>query len=249
MAQSILRRARPLMLARLAGAALTFGAPLVLARVLLPASYGTFKQAWLVINTLYLVLPFGITPSLYYFVPRDPRQRDRYIAQALVVTTAVGALAALLVLLARPILELQFHNPELDRHLPWVAAITFLYLAGTSLDHAYNSLSRVGAAAAVRVATEGARAAAMIGGALATRSLDGLFAGLALALGLRAAATWVLLPRAHGLRCSWTNLRAQLGYALPFGLAFLALIPQQQFHQYAVAASVSTAAFAVYSVG
>ncbi|BDG09419.1 lipopolysaccharide biosynthesis protein [Anaeromyxobacter paludicola] len=237
------------MLARLAGAALTFGAPLVLARVLLPAQYGTFKQAWLVINTLYLVLPLGVTPSLYYFVPREPAERDRYIAQALLATTAVGALAALLVLLARPLLELQFHNPELDRHLPWVAGITFLYLAGTSLDHAYNSLSRIGAAAAVRVATEGARAAAMIGGALATRSLEGLFAGIALALGLRAAAAWALLARAHGLRGSRAALKAQLGYALPFGVAFLALIPQQQFHQYAVAASVSAAAFAVYSVG
>ena len=249
MSQSILRRARPLMLARLAGAALTFGAPLVLARVLVPASYGTFKQAWLIIGTLYMVLPFGVTPSLYYFVPREPAHRDRYIAQALIFTTVLGALAGSLLLLARPLLELQFHNPELDRHVPWVAALTFLYLAGTALDHAYNSLSRITAAAATRVATEGARAAAMIGGALVTRSLAGVFAGLTIALGVRAAATWVLLPRRHGLRCSRSALRAQLGYALPFGLAFLAIIPQQQFHLYAVAAAVSAAAFSVYSVG
>src|SRR5207253_10486589 len=68
---SILRRAGPLMLARLGVAALTFAIPMVLARMLLPASYGTFKQAWLLSNTLFLVLPLGLTQSLVYFVPRE----------------------------------------------------------------------------------------------------------------------------------------------------------------------------------
>ena len=73
MADSILARARPLLVARLAGAALMLAVPMVLARVLLPASYGTFKQAWLVSQTLALMLPMGLTQSLYYFVPREPR--------------------------------------------------------------------------------------------------------------------------------------------------------------------------------
>src|SRR4051812_36020375 len=68
---SILRRAGPLMVARLGVAAFTFALPLVLARVLLPASYGTFKQAWRLSNTLFLVLPLGLNQSLVYFVPRE----------------------------------------------------------------------------------------------------------------------------------------------------------------------------------
>ena len=69
---SILRRAGPLMLARLGVAGFTFAIPMVLARVLLPESYGTFKQAWLLSNTLVLVLPLGLNQSLVYFVPREP---------------------------------------------------------------------------------------------------------------------------------------------------------------------------------
>src|SRR5690606_4650485 len=57
LADSILTRARPLLVARLVGAALSLAVPMVLARVLLPASYGTFKQAWLVSQTLALMLP------------------------------------------------------------------------------------------------------------------------------------------------------------------------------------------------
>ena len=57
---SILRRAGPLLVARLGVAALTFAIPMVLARMLVPAGYGTFKQAWLLSNTLFLVLPLGL---------------------------------------------------------------------------------------------------------------------------------------------------------------------------------------------
>jgi O-antigen/teichoic acid export membrane protein len=73
--------------------------------------------------------------------------------------------------------------------------------------------------------------------------------GLALATGLRAVATWVLLLRPPGIAVHPASLARQLRYAVPFGLAFLLIIPQQQFHQYAVAATVTTAAYAIYAVG
>jgi O-antigen/teichoic acid export membrane protein len=59
----------------------------------------------------------------------------------------------------------------------------------------------------------------------------------------------VLTVREHGLHVSLADLRRQLAYSLPFGLAFAIIIPQQQFHLYFVSANVSAAAFAIYSVG
>jgi O-antigen/teichoic acid export membrane protein len=246
---SILGRARPLLLARLAGAALTFAVPLVLARVLVPASYGTFKQGWLLSQTLQLVLPLGLTQSLYYFVPRDRASRDRYVAQTLWVTIAVGALAAVLILGGGPLVAARFENPELTRNLPWVAAFTALTLAGSPLDVAWNAGGRTTAAALVRVATEAGRGAGMVAGAALTGSVSGVFAGITLATAVRAVVCAAALFRTHGSRFDRSTLRRQLAYAIPFGLAFLLIVPQQQFHQYAVAAGVSAAAFAVYSVG
>ncbi|HYG69808.1 MAG TPA: oligosaccharide flippase family protein, partial [Anaeromyxobacteraceae bacterium] len=246
---SILRRARPLLVARLAGAIVTVAVPMVLARVLVPASYGTFKQAWLLASTLFLVLPMGITQSLYYFVPREPERRDRFVAQALWATTAVGVLATGLILAARPLVAAHFRNPELTRLLPWVAAFTGFILAGAALDLAWNATGRIGAAALVRVGTEVARAAGMIVGAIVTGSVVGVFAGiLATAIG-RAIITWIALGRAHGLAVELGAFRRQVAYALPFGVAFLVLIPQQQFHLYAVGAAVSASAFAIYAIG
>jgi len=246
---SILTRARPLLAARLAGALVAVAVPMVLARVLVPASYGTFKQAFLVSQTLALVLPMGLTQSLYYFVPREPSARDHFVAVTLWSHAALGAFAAALLLAGAPLVHAQFKNPELDATLPWVAAFTGLQLAGAPLDIAWNAAGRVGAAALVRVGTEVARAAAIVVAALAGGTVEAVFAGIAAAMAARLAWTWAALARGHGLRATADALRRQVAYALPFGLAFLLLVPQQQFHQYAVGAAVTSAAFAVYSVG
>jgi O-antigen/teichoic acid export membrane protein len=249
LADSILTRARPLLVARLAGAVLALAVPMVLARVLLPASYGTFKQAWLVSQTLALMLPLGLTQSLYYFVPREPGARDRYVAQTLWAHVALGALAGALVLAGRGLLAGHFGNPELDRLLPWVAAFAALNIAGAPLDFAWNACGRIGASAVARLATEGGRSAALVAGALVDGGVRGALVGMTLATAVRAFAGFVLLARDHGLAGSGALLRRQIVYSLPFGAAFLLIVPQQQFHQYAVSAAVSAAAFAVYSVG
>jgi O-antigen/teichoic acid export membrane protein len=249
LADSILTRARPLLAARLAGAALALVVPMVLARVLLPASYGTFKQAWLIAHTLALILPMGLTGSLYYFVPREPATRDRFVAQTLWAHVAIGLLAAAIVLAAGGFVAERFENPELLDVLGWVAAFTGLQIAGAPLDTAWNASGRIGAAAVARLVTECGRSAALVAGALATGTVRGALVGMTLATAARAVLGFAVLAREHGLAGSRALLRRQIAYSVPLGAAFLLIVPQQQFHQYAVSAAVSAAAFAVYSVG
>jgi len=245
---SILRRAGPLMLARLGVAAFTFAIPMVLARVLLPASYGTFKQAWLLSNTLFLVLPLGLNQSLVYFVPREPEKRRFWESHALLITTLLGALAAVLLLAAGPLVASLFHNPELGEVMPYVAAFTAFKLAASCFDLAWMAEGRIKASAAVRIASEAFYTICLLAGALWTRSVAGAFAGVVVATFAKALACWIALGR-HGLRIRGRDLRRQLAYALPFGAAFALVIPQQQFHSYLVSATVTAAAFAVYAVG
>ena len=245
---SILRRAGPLLLARLGVAALTFAIPMVLARMLVPAGYGTFKQAWLLSNTLFLVLPLGLNQSLVYFVPREPEHRGAWISHALLLTTGVGALAAALLLGLGPAVSAAFHNPELREVMPSVAAFTAFRLAGSSFDLALMASGRIKASAAVRIASEAFYSLCLIVGALWTRSVAGAFAGVMVATFAKAAACWIVLG-SRGLRISPRDLRRQLAYTFPFGVAFALIIPQQQFHSYLVSATVTAAAFAVYSVG
>jgi O-antigen/teichoic acid export membrane protein len=245
---SILRRAGPLMLARLGVAAATFAIPMVLARVLLPASYGTFKQAWLLSNTLYLVLPLGLNQSLVYFVPREPEKKRLWESHALVLTTLLGALAAALLVSLGPLAASAFHNAELGELMPLVAACTGFKLAASSFDLAWMAEGRIKESALVRVLSEAFYTVCMLAGALLTRTVAGAFVGVAIATFAKALACWIALA-GKGVRISGPELRRQLSYALPFGAAFALVIPQQQFHSYLVSASVTAAAFAVYSVG
>jgi O-antigen/teichoic acid export membrane protein len=237
------------MLARTASAGLTLLVPAALARVLLPAAYGTFKQAWLLASTLAMVVPMGAAASLYYFVPREPERRARFVSQSLLYSLASAALAAALLMLGRPLIERQFSNPDLNANVPWVAAFTFFWIASGPFDSAYTAMGRLRFSAAIRVATEVGRGLGMVIGAALTHSAEGLFIGIAVTLGIRAVLCWVLLVRELGLEVSWADWRRQLGYSLPLGVAFLLIIPQQQFHQYAVGATVTAAAFATYAVG
>lgn len=245
---SILRRAGPLLFARLGVAALAFAIPMVLARMLLPSGYGTFKQAWLLSNTLTLVLPLGLTQSLVYFVPREPLLKRAWVTHTLVLTTALGGLAALLLLTAGKLVADLFHNPELHALMPYVAAFTAFKMTGGCLDTAYMAEGRIKESAIIRVVSEGFYTACLIAGALLFGTVGGAFAGAVIATGARAVAAWLILGR-QGLDVSPPELRRQLAYALPFGAAFALIIPQQQFHSYLVSASVTAAAFAVYSVG
>jgi O-antigen/teichoic acid export membrane protein len=237
------------MIARLAIAVVTFGTPLVLARILVPASYGTFKLAWLWCTTLGVVLPMGLTPSLIYFVPREPERRGYFIAHALLVTTALGLCAGTLLHFFGPGIALRMEKPELAAQMGWVAIFTALFLAGSTMDSIPMSQGRIKLAAVLRFGYESTQAIGIVTGAVLTRSLTGALAGVVAGTAFRAVACWVMVLREHGLPISREDLRRQLAYALPFGLAFAIIIPQQQFHQYFVAASVSATAFAIYAVG
>jgi O-antigen/teichoic acid export membrane protein len=246
---SILRRAGPLMAARIAVAAVTFAPPLVLARVLSPAEYGTFKLAWLWCTTLGLVVPLGITGSLMYFVPHEPKRAGVYISHALLFTNIVGLAAGAFLYFAGPVLARSIGNPELAAHMPWVAAFTALFVGGNAMDSIPLSQGRIKLAAVLRFGYAGTQAIGIAVGALLTHSVAGTFAGIVLATGLRTVACWWMVLSESGFSISRAHLKRQLAYALPFGLAFAVIIPQQRFHQYFVSACVSPALFAVYAVG
>ncbi len=246
---SLLARARPLMLSRLASAGLTFVIPLVLARALTPTEYGTYKQAWLVSNTLYFVLQLGLAQSLYYFLPREPAKRAHYLAQAAVSLAVFGGAAAVALQALGPEVARYFGNPELQRLAPWIALTTFFMVAGAPYDIALTAGGRIGLSAGVRVAVDVARTVGLVLPAWRWHSLLGLMVGLTISSGLRLAVTWWITLAMGRPRIAWPDLRRQFAYALPFGAAIALAIPQQQFHQYAVGSMTTAAAFAVYSVG
>src|SRR5258708_26492749 len=87
---SVFRPAMLLMSGQAIAFAATFFIPVVLARALSPAEFGTYKQLFLLYSTAFLIGQAGMASSLYYFVPRSPADTGRYAANATVFLGSAG---------------------------------------------------------------------------------------------------------------------------------------------------------------
>ena len=248
-APSVLSRARALILARGASAAVSFVIPLALARLLDSEQYGTYRQLILVAQTIYMIVPFGMAQSLYYFIPRV-QERRAYLVQTLAFMAGVGGLSGVALVAFGPALANALHNPDLALLRVPLALYTAGLVASYPLEVALTADGRTQQAAWTYVISDGLRIAAMTLPVVAGTGLRGLcWALAALMVARTAAALMVLLPGQVGALLDGPSFKAQWVYAVPFGFAMAIAVPQQYFHQYAVSASVGAAAFAVYSVG
>lgn len=246
---SFLGKAGPLVLARLCTAALAISIPLVLARTLSLQDYGTYKQLFLISQTLYYVLPFGMAQALYFFIPRAEVQRP-YFVQTMLFLSGAGLLAAGLLFAFEEPIARHFSNPALPGYR-WEQAVYLVCLmASYPLEISLTSQGRTKRAAIVYLVSDTARAVVMVVPVLLGLGLKGVMGAVAAFAACRCAAAWVALLRSgKGPLLDRRAFLTQLRYALPFGAAMLVAIPQQYAHQYAVSGAVSPEAFAIYAVG
>jgi O-antigen/teichoic acid export membrane protein len=249
--ESTFRPALLLMAGRAVASAFTLLIPITLARVFNPHEYGTYRQLFLVFATLYPVALFGMSDSLYYFMPKDPAHAGRYVANALAGLAGGGAVCfALLFLFREPMAE-WLGNGDLAGLLAAMGAFLLLNLVATVLEIVLIARKRYAAAGVSYVASDLLRACGLVLPALLFGSLEALMLGAVAFAALRVAATLVVLRRELGgeLRPDAGILRAQLAYAAPFALYVLVDAVQATFHQYAVSRRFDAATFALYSVG
>jgi O-antigen/teichoic acid export membrane protein len=245
----VLGAGSPLVAGRLVSAALTFALPLVLARLLAPEQFGTYKQFFLIAQTLQLTGQLGLTQSLYYFLPRGGKERGAYVSQTFLSLGALGAAFGVALWFAAPLLGRWLGDGSLASLRAPLAIFGGLMLCAAALESAILSEGRIGKAALAYVITDGVRAFALILGAK-YGGPAGLFWAAAGTSILRVAALFFIVgtgtvpfARPHaGL------FRKQLAYALPFAGASYLYVAQRYFSQYAVSASFDAATFALFAV-
>jgi O-antigen/teichoic acid export membrane protein len=249
--QSVLKPTLVLMTGRALAFGGTFMIPLVLARVFDQAQFGTYKQLLLVFATLYAIAPLGMSESLYYFLPREPRRAGAYVANTMLFLVAAGMASLALLLAGGPRLAAGLANADAAPYLARVGAFAALMLVTAPLETVMIARGRYAGAAWTYALSDLGRAALLAIPAALTGSLLWLFDGALLFAAVRLAFTLAYLRRELGrdLRPDLGALRAQLAYALPFGAAALVLIAQDTYHQYVVSSHFGVAAFAIYSVG
>src|SRR6185436_9546378 len=97
---STFRPALLLMSGRTAAFAVTFLIPVFLSRIFSPAEFGTYKQIFLIVYTLFGVGQIGMAESLFYFLPTFPKDAGRFVTNAIfmLVMTGIACLGLLLVM-------------------------------------------------------------------------------------------------------------------------------------------------------
>jgi O-antigen/teichoic acid export membrane protein len=233
----------------MATAVLSTAIPLVLARALDLGEYGTYKQIFLIAQTLSLVLPFGMAQSLYFFVPREERARP-YVFNALAFLSLGAGIAVALLWIWGEGFARWLGNSELIRYRGELAIYVVGLIGSFPLEIGLTSRGRTGSAALVYLVSDTARAAVMVVPVLYGYGLAGAMRGLAVFSLLRLVATWaVLLRDSSGPLWNRRALLRQLAYAAPFGFAVLVARISKDYHQYAVSSMFSPEVFALYATG
>src|SRR5215831_12252364 len=93
--------------------AITFLIPLIFARVLTPAQFGTYKQIFLIHATIYGI-GLGLAESLFYFVPQEQAAAGKYVANAIILLAGLGVAGWIALVFLAPQLAAWFHNSELS---------------------------------------------------------------------------------------------------------------------------------------
>ena len=249
LATRLFGRSGSLVLSRVLSAAITFGLPLALVRLVDPTGFGTYKQFFLVSNTALLVGQLGLTQSLFYFLPREKESAGSYAAQTFMSLAAIGLLAGLAVYSGAPLLARFLESPGLLEFRGPLAVYAGGMLAAAPLEASLTSHGRPARAAIAYTLTDALRAGGMVAAA-ALLGVPWLFRAAAAVAVLRVVALWGLAARGGVpfLRPTAERFRAQLAFALPFAGSAVLWVAQRQFSQYAVSASFDPATFALFSV-
>jgi O-antigen/teichoic acid export membrane protein len=240
-----------LVVGRTVGFAASFIIPVLLVRTFNQAEFGTYKQLFLIYGTLYGLAQFGMAESLYYFVPRKPREAGPYIANSLITLALAGAASIGLLIVAQDHIARWLSNPQLADHIVLLGVFLVLMLVSAAFEIVMVARKQHLTAAWAYGASDIARTTLMVIPAFVHGSLRGvLWGGVAFGL-LRVVAMLHWLHREFGsdLRPDSRLWRYQLGYALPFALAVGIEVLQVNLHSYVVASRFDAATFAIYAVG
>lgn len=229
----------------------TFFIPVVLVRIFDQEQFGSYKQLFLIYSTFYFIAQFGMSHSLFYFLCLRPDKGGRYVMNSVLFLAAAGLVCLALLELKAPTISQWLSNGALTGYMTPVAVFLLLMMTSSVLEIVMICRKRHRWASLSYALSDIARAGFFIIPVLLLRRLEWLLFG-AVAFGLlRLSVTlfYLVVEYRQELRPDVQQLKSQLVYALPFGLAVLIDILQSNFHHYAVSYSFDAATFAIYSVG
>lgn len=249
--EAVFRPAMILMSGRILGFALAFITPMILVRVFTQEDFGTYKQLFLIINTLFVIAQMGMAESLYYFLPQAGEKAGKYVLNAIAVMSIIGFLSLIGMWLFSGSIAVLMNNHSLAVHMPLASVFFFLLLVAVVLEVVMINRKQHGLASGTYATSDLLRALFFIFPVLWFGSIEALMVGAVAFASVRFATVIFYLKDdfKSGHTFQPGLLRSQLAYAIPFGLAGILEVIQMKYHLYVVSYFFDTATFALYAVG
>ena len=250
-AAAIFRPAMVLMSGRILGFILAFIMPIILVRIFTQQEFGTYKQLFLVFNTLLVIAQMGMAESLYYFLPEDSDNTGKYVFNAISILGVLGLLIAAGLWFFRYNVAALLNNMETAEYISYIGIFLLLMLMAVMLEIVMTNKKQHLLASATYASSDLFRALCFIIPVILYGNLYALLLG---AVGFGIFRFGVLLYYLHnqcrsGFQVDSVLLRKHLAYAIPFGLAGMIEIIQVKYHLYAVSYYFDAATFALYAIG
>lgn len=250
--QSLKEQSVWLLTAKIIGFACSFFLPLLIVRYLSQEAVGHYRESFQVIMNAVIILPLGLSMSAYYYLARETDRRGPAIFNILLFNFVVGGLACLFLFLFPQSIGSIFKSEELTRLAPLIGVVIWIWIFSTFLETVAiaNQEARV---ATVFIILAQLSKTILMGAAVFTFATVEAFIWAAMIQG--AIQTFVLMryvaTRFPGFwrGFSWSFLREQLSYAIPFGLTGILWTAQHDIHNYFAGNKFSSAEFAIYAYG
>lgn len=253
MSRSLSHEVGILTLGRLASYAVMFVVPLVNVRTLSVEEYGYYRQFWLIFETLTPIVMLGFSRSLLYYMPRTERREEKsaYLTQTVLFLTAGSIVAMVLyAVMARTLGE---GLGAAARGFYWRLCFFTLFMVVTDYMEVVFVAQRRPIAQSVYHATIwGTQAAVVITASYLSHDVSTIIWALAFYGMARFLFAVVYTHTRFDLslkHVSVASIRDQMSFAVPIGLAGIALVLVAQTDKFIINRFLGREAFAIYSVG
>jgi O-antigen/teichoic acid export membrane protein len=248
---SVFRPALLITAGQMVGFIATFSIPIVLVRIFGQTEFGTYKELFLIFETLLLIAPAGMSASLYYFLPKSGRSGVQYIANTLISLVFSGSICLVLLWWNADRIASWFNNPDLVQYIPYIGLYLFIMLIGMILEMLMIIRNQHRTASLTYAISSILRAVFIVVPTILFRSLELLLFGAIVFALLRLLATFFYLAREYPLneRINHEFWKSDLAYSLPYGFSTWINTIGSNIHRYAVSTYFAPATFAIYSVG
>lgn len=224
----------------------------ILARILLPADLGSYRQLFLIYTTFSALMLLGIPQSVLVFLPklRHVDSKREYISKVVNLITVLAFGFSLVILIFKGFIADKFHNPQLGILLilfavyPLFMFVTQIY---SSIMLGMRQPQKTAIFTLFSVFTD---FVLILGFALVTRNLQYIVIGVLLSAFLQwGFAQYQLHKFRTSVKFDPEFLQELFQYSLPLGLSSIIGMLSIQLDKFVISGFFRPADFAVFSVG